>query len=423
MAGKGGGKGNGGKNIIIRKEEVVAGGHHGGAWKVAYADFVTAMMAFFLLMWLINATTQDQRKGLADYFSPTNVMSHGSPGVGKPFSGHTPTVDGGMISDRGAMSIIHGKRPIVDAEEDDSETPAEPRQYRADSLVSDQHPPDQETSTAPAARTDIRGDTPGRVETAAHPASRPPRPHPAQSNTPRPPNEEEIQAERERQERTAFEQAAEQIREAVRADPALAEIVKQLAIDLTPEGLRIQILDEEKVPMFATGSATLNERARQLLHKVTPVLQRLPQPISIAGHTDAAPYRGTDRSNWELSTERGNATRRVLLEAGMADARIRNVTGHADRDPLLPADPLAAANRRIAIVVLHSAKPVSAPLSAAAAPPARPVPVVMPMRAAMPAPADAPALPAVSAPPVMLAPAVTPMPVPVPAPAGVPSAH
>ena len=123
---------------------------------------------------------------------------------------------------------------------------------------------------------------------------------------------------------------------------------------MTPEGLRIQILDEDRQPMFATGSAALNERARLLLQKVAPVLMKLPEDISIAGHTDATPYHSQDRSNWELSTERANATRRLMVEAGLPETRIRNVTGNADRDPLLPAEPTAAANRRIAIVVLRA---------------------------------------------------------------------
>jgi chemotaxis protein MotB len=169
------------------------------------------------------------------------------------------------------------------------------------------------------------------------------------------PTRAEIEAERERQEKAAFERAATQIRKAVGADPALAELAKQLAIDMTPEGLRIQIMDQDKLPMFATGSATPNDRARLLLQKVVPVLMRLPQKISIAGHTDAAPFPGPDRTNWELSTERANATRRLLVDAGLPEDRIQSVTGHADRDPLLPADPLAAANRRIAIVVLRHA--------------------------------------------------------------------
>jgi chemotaxis protein MotB len=157
-------------------------------------------------------------------------------------------------------------------------------------------------------------------------------------------------------EKIAFENAAEQIREAVRADPALADLSKQLAIDMTPDGLRIQILDEVQLPMFPTGSSTPNERARLLIQKIVPVLEKLKEPISIAGHTDAAPFPGTDRTNWELSAERANATRRLLVEGGFPDARLKSVIGDADRDPLLPADPLAAANRRIAILVMRQAK-------------------------------------------------------------------
>ena len=174
--------------------------------------------------------------------------------------------------------------------------------------------------------------------------------------------EAERRAEQERRERQAFEQAAQQIKEAVRADSALAELAPQLAIDMTPEGLRIQIMDEERRPMFATGSAAPNDRARLLLAKVTPVLLKLSEDISIAGHTDATPYAGQQRTNWELSADRANATRRLLVEAGLPQSRIRNVTGNADRDPLLPADPAAAANRRIAIVVLraHGAQAIPA---------------------------------------------------------------
>jgi chemotaxis protein MotB len=182
----------------------------------------------------------------------------------------------------------------------------------------------------------------------------------------------ELQAEQERREGQKLEQAAQQIREAVRADPALADLTRQLAIDMTPEGLRIQLLDEDHSPMFTTGSAAPNERARLLLQKVAPVLMRLSESISIAGHTDATPYRGTDKSNWELSTERANATRRLLLESGLQDGRIRSVTGNADRDPLLPKDPTAAANRRIAIVVLRAAANHVGPAAApAAAPPSQ----------------------------------------------------
>src|ERR1700691_5514918 len=113
MAGKHGKKNAKGGSVIVKKYEIVEGGHHGGAWKVAYADFVTAMMAIFLLMWLLNATTEDQRKGLADYFSPNNVLSHASSGTGDSFGGHTAFDQGALVSDRGSVEIADGKRPVV----------------------------------------------------------------------------------------------------------------------------------------------------------------------------------------------------------------------------------------------------------------------------------------------------------------------
>ena len=320
-------------SIVIRKIEVVEGGHHGGAWKVAYADFVTAMMAFFLLMWLLNATTEDQRKGLADYFSPNNLLSHASSGTGQPFGGKTAFDDGALVSDRGAVQVTAGKRQ--------AQANAEPSETEAQT--------DPHESAAATAAERSEHDPSNAALLVGEPAV----PIAPTADTARAPTEAELRVERDRQEKAAFEQAAQQIRDAVKDDPALAELARQLAIDMTPEGLRIQIMDEVKLPMFATGSADPNERARLLLRKVIPVLARLTQAISIAGHTDSAPFPKPGRTNWELSAERANATRRLLVEGGLPDARFRTVTGHADRDPLLPNEPLAAANRRIAILVLR----------------------------------------------------------------------
>jgi chemotaxis protein MotB len=339
MGGKADRKGNAKVEIHVHKEEVVEGGHHGGSWKVAYADFVTAMMAFFLLMWLLNATTEDQRKGLADYFSPNSTLSHSSSGIGQPFGGRTAFAQGAMVSDLGAVQVTVGQRPVVDqVEEDESDVIAQPRPHRDD---------------APSRDVDRQGRSPS--PSAGTPPPR--RDQPARADGQRTPTEAELRAEVERREKQAFEQAAQQIREAVRGDPELADLARQLAIDMTPEGLRIQILDEDRQPMFPFGSAVPNERARLLLQKVAPVLMRLTQDISIAGHTDAAPFAGAGRTNWELSAERANATRRLLIDAGLQNARVRSVTGNAERDPLVPADPLAAANRRMAIVVLRSVRP------------------------------------------------------------------
>jgi chemotaxis protein MotB len=382
MAGKRDRKANG-ATIVIRREEVVEGGHHGGAWKVAYADFVTAMMAFFLLMWLLNATTEDQRKGLADYFSPNNLMSHASSGTGEPFGGHTAYDEGNLVSDRGTVQITEGKRPPLDeVEEGDAQVFTRLRKPGSDNVTD---PTDTKPDPALTDPTQT-----GSAASGASPALKVARDLTAA----------EIDAEKDRLEKASFEKAAEEIREAVRADPALAEVAKQLSIDMTPDGLRIQIMDEIKRPMFASGSAVPNDRARELVRMVVPILQKLTQAISIAGHTDAAPYAGAGRTNWELSSERANATRRLLTDAGLADTRIRTVTGHADRDPLLPGDPFAAANRRIAILVLrevHTAPtanatpaidPAQAPDPAKATPradPAQAAPRADPVKAASPA--------------------------------------
>jgi chemotaxis protein MotB len=177
-----------------------------------------------------------------------------------------------------------------------------------------------------------------------------------------------LRAEFQRRERLAFDRAAEEIRAAVQDDPALAELARQLVVEQVPEGLRIQLLDAERRPMFPVAGAAPNERARALLQKVAQVAARLPNGLAIAGHTDATPFRGGERSNWELSAERANAVRRLLLEGGIAEARLRSVTGHADRAPLLPEQPAAAANRRVAITLLREAPEPSPAATGAATP-------------------------------------------------------
>ena len=338
-AAKGGGKAVTKPTIIIRREEVVEGGHHGGAWKVAYADFVTAMMAFFLLMWLLNATTSEQRRGLADYFSPSATISRNTSGFGAIFGGHTPNDDGTLASDRGAISIMNADvKPTFDVEEDDSDTPAS-----AASMPNDQG--GVLTRRAQARKSG------GAASVPAQKPAEDPQQAAAKAT------EAQLRTELARKEKVAFDAAAKQIKDEVAKDPALADLARQLAVDITPEGLRIQILDEEKQAMFPTGSAVMSDRARALLLKVAPVLMKLPERLSITGHTDGTPYRGGDRSNWELSSERANATRRMLTDAGVPEARVQTVSGRADRDPLLPADPMAAVNRRIAIVVLRDTAP------------------------------------------------------------------
>lgn len=408
MTGKSRRAGGNAKTILIRKEEVVEGAHHGGAWKVAYADFVTAMMAFFLLMWLINATSEEQRRGLADYFSKSNVFSHQSSGSGKPFGGKTPFEDGSMVSNRGAQQVVAGvAEESPDTDQDGDQTPArvqmdpDPSQ---DVNASGQDSSGSGTGLAGGARTfraetgkpslgDSGPDAPGGARTPpaprapptppapttppASPAA-PAAPHPATAAPLSPPPPDAAKSgDAARSEEAAFQKAAREIKTAIENDPTLREFARQLAIDETPEGLRIQILDEEKRPMFDFGASTPNERAEKILTKIAPVLAHLSEPLSIAGYTDAAPYRGVGKSNWDLSTERANATRHFLADSGLPESRFETVTGHADHQLLLPGDPLAAANRRIAVVVLRAA-------------PQRPAPAAQP---ATPATASAPVLP------------------------------
>jgi chemotaxis protein MotB len=375
MTGKRSKKGSRG-GVIIKRYEIAEAGHHGGAWKVAYADFVTAMMAFFLLMWLLNATTEDQRKGLADYFSPNNLLSHASSGTGDPFGGHTAFDEGALVSDRGAVQAVTGRAPVPDQTEEgqDRVTTSFHRAREGEGvgvgpMTDDQGADDETKPSFGEAGTRRPPGAGGQADALTQGSTKSSRDMDSaddeaaqQARSDKAAEQAAVaqQAQRAAQEKAGFEKAAEQIKQAVRADPALADLAKQLAIDMTPDGLRIQIMDEIKLPMFPSGSATPNERARLLMQKVVPVLMRLTQPISIAGHTDGQPFPGPDRTNWELSAERANATRRLLTDGGFPEARIKSVIGDADRDPLLPADPMAAANRRIAILVLREA-PLPAP--------------------------------------------------------------
>jgi chemotaxis protein MotB len=328
---------------IIKREEVVEGGHHGGAWKVAYADFVTAMMAFFLLMWLLNATTEKQRRGLADYFSPTTIQARGASGSGQPLGGKSPFEDSPEVSDRGTVSVMNANAPPVEQEDDGSDTMAV-RTVHAEGQAAAKDGAGAERAGADKAAQQSRPGvaSAGRIKTVndgRDPAS--------------------LAAEAARQaEQLKLVDAARQMQRAIAADPALTALARQLSIDLTPDGLRIQIHDEDGEPMFAQGSAVPNAHTLAILAKLTPILKTLPEAISLAGYTDAAAYTDPNKSNWDLSAQRANATRQLLTDSGLPDERIRDVTGHADRDLLHPETPLAAANRRVTITLLRSAGPM-----------------------------------------------------------------
>ena len=278
--------------ILIKKiKKVVGGGHHGGAWKVAYADFVTAMMAFFLLMWLINTTDPEQKKGIAEYFAPASVSA--------TTSGSGGILGGTALGDEGAKG--DGSQSV-------------------------------ETQMAP--------DAPADSSDAASQSS----------------SSDASSAEAQR-EAAEFASAAESLRQAMQAMPELAELSKQLIIDQTPEGLRIQLVDQEGRSMFEQNSARPNPRAQLLLRTISRVINQLPNRIAITGHTSAEPgsNRATQPNDWPLSSARANASRLILQSAGVDADRVYQVSGKAGSDPMYPDDPTLAGNRRIAIVLLREA--------------------------------------------------------------------
>ena len=345
--------------IIIRRDEGEPPAHHGGAWKVAYADFVTAMMAFFLLMWLLNATTEEQRTGLADYFAPTNLFGRAASGSGQPFGGKTPNDAGTSVATSGSPQIIRGQQPPQNEPDDEeAETPS-----RLATPLNNSNQAAEQHDGHPT-QPDGQGTTPvkdgdGR-QTATLGGD-----YAAARLTPDAMADPRVDQANDRaaatlasrndaaRERVALEQAGAEMMEAIRRDPALQDAAGQFTVETVPEGLRIQVVDAEARQMFALGSAVPTGRVRSLMQKIVPALASLPNAISIAGHTDSRLYRGQDRGNWELSADRANATRRILVEAGLTEDRVRSVSGNANRDLLLPADPLNPANRRITIIVLR----------------------------------------------------------------------
>lgn len=306
-----------GKAPIIIKRVVKGGGdgHHGGAWKVAYADFVTAMMAFFLLMWLLNATTENQRKGLADYFDPSIPISRVS-------SGGTGMLEGNQIKadDILAGNRKEGKRPKkthVDAGPELGEDTA-----IADKEGDDPYAeflrdlPDAEGAPGWAA--------PGAGDAFAA----------------------AYQAEEDR-----LAALGAQIESAMQA--AGGELSEHFLLRMTPDGLVIEIVDADDAPLFESGSASAGPLLTKLLEIIVPVLDRALNNLAIVGHTDARPFgTGGNYTNWELSADRANTARRLLGRFGLAEHRVERVTGRAATE-LLSDDPFAAQNRRIAITLLR----------------------------------------------------------------------
>ena len=298
--------------VIKRVKKGGEAGHHGGAWKVAYADFVTAMMAFFLLMWLINTTTPEQKRGIADYFAAQNI-SKSTSGAGGVLAGTVFGAQGARAG--GAMSAVTAV------------TPPKPKQE---------------------AKTKTEGPAQGGANTAEGSA--------AQAGEQ---GDDKMERQNPSTENRQFQQAEESLRQAMQEMPDIAELSRNILMDETAEGLNIQLVDQNEQAMFQPGTATLYPKARILLQQVAKIVDRLPNRIRIVGHTDAAQFQGPNGvTNWELSSNRANAARSVLAAEGVRPDRIFEVSGKAGADPLLPDDPYGSPNRRISIVLMREAPPI-----------------------------------------------------------------
>jgi chemotaxis protein MotB len=270
--------------IVIKRIKKISGGAHGGAWKIAYADFVTAMMAFFLLMWLLGSTSKAKLEGIAQYFkTPLKVALGGGEGSGD------------------SSSIIKGGGT------------------------------DLTRSVGQVKRGDVESTRAINLD-----ASR-------------------AKKMQEQQEAVRLQDIKAKLDKAVANNPKMKQFKNQLKIDITSEGLRIQIVDDQNRPMFDSGGAVMKSYTRDILREIGKTLNELPNRISLSGHTDAVPYVGGDAgySNWELSADRANASRRELVVGGLEDGKMMRVVGLGSAIPFDKENPNSPVNRRISIIVMN----------------------------------------------------------------------
>lgn len=337
------------KATIVRKMEVVeGGGHHGGSWKVAYADFMTAMMAFFLLMWILSSSDEQKLRGIAEYF--TDATLPGGSGV----------LDGATLGPPGTLSASNGA--VVARGSDlgkiDQPTPAqwEVRDTTATADPQERIPGSNEgVHDNPAAGFAVEVyETKASDQATGQRANR----DDAESEDASVLTSASGVTELEAVDTERFAALQKELMQAMEENPDLRPLKKNVIFEQTPEGLRIQLIDQKGQPMFDRGSAEMIPAARQLVAKLGESLKKLPNPMVLTGHTDSVPF--TNRKsydNWDLSTDRANATRRVLLSSGVIADRFIRVAGKADTEPLLPETPNAAPNRRITMLLRYRVAP------------------------------------------------------------------
>ena len=269
--------------IIVKRIKKGGGGHHGGAWKIAYADFVTAMMAFFLLMWLLGSTSKGDMNGIAEYFkTPLKVAMQGGSGSG----------DSSSLIQGGGRDLTR-----KDGQQKKGDNPQPKKSYNLGAA----------------------------------------------------------KAELERLELARLEGLKAKITAMIDASPTMRQYKKQLLIDITTDGLRIQIVDEQNRAMFALAKAELQPYTKEILFEIGQTLNDMPNKISLSGHTDAAAYSSGEKgySNWELSADRANASRRALIAGGMDEGKVLRVVGLSSAVPFDKDNPLSPVNRRISIIVMN----------------------------------------------------------------------
>lgn len=275
------------KPIVVKRIKKVVGGHHGGAWKIAYADFVTAMMAFFLLMWLLGSTAKGDLKGISEYFkTPLYVALSGGTGSG----------DSSSIIKGGGQDLTRSEGQVKQGE----------------------LPPEKKVINLKAAQQEF------------------------------------LRTERLKEIEKLKELKAS-IEQVIESNVNLQKFKNQILLDMTTEGLRIQIVDEQNRPMFQSGRAKLEPYTKEILHEIGKMLNQVPNKVSLSGHTDAAAYigGGAGYSNWELSADRANASRRELIAGGMAEEKIVRVVGLSSAVLFKKEEPLSPVNRRISLIVMN----------------------------------------------------------------------
>jgi len=370
--------------IIIKRIKKGHASHHGGAWKVAYADFVTAMMAFFLLLWLLNAVTEEQLQGVADYFAPTSV-SQSSSGAGGMLGGKVvgegsmssnastpsftlslppPTIGqgGDALSDpkEGGAGEGQGISPDENAGMGQNPGLGEAQSGAGTSKTKGQANGQQTGSGAngqgsgSGANGQQAGSGAGKSGMAKSGDAKMGEGGQGQAEAV---SEQQIlkaNAEREQQQ---FDRAKQALNQAVNSIPELKKLADSLMVDNTPEGLRIQIVDQEGLAMFPKGSPDMYGHTRALVDLVARVVKMLPEKVAISGHTDSTPFSGqSNYGNWELSADRALATRRALLNSGVPADRVDRVVGRSDTEPLVNNDPANPRNRRITVVLLRDSQ-------------------------------------------------------------------